>query len=131
MYQNESLPDTPENKEIRHIFEEAMPDDLKCGIEVKKFAMDHPPDQKYVRKELISWADFRRRHGVRVSASTDKVTKPMTQQEHLIWATTKKGLTEEEAKDQWLELRNDPRVGRDYDGFRGRMQLHVPILKPC
>eukprot|EP00969_Alexandrium_andersonii_P189397 8366977-Alexandrium_andersonii.AAC.1 len=39
----------------------------------------------------------------------------------------KLGLTDREGKAYWLELYDDPNIGRDNDGYGGEEQLYVPL----
>ena len=100
--------DTEEERELKSKARATIDDDTTLAREIKLFSVENPPDAKYVRKKLINWVEFKRRHGVRKSDILVNPTQPMTQARHSIWATREQGMSEEDAKQQWKQLHDDP-----------------------
>ena len=50
----------------------------------------------------------------------------MWEGEFIQWATTEKALPKSEAEQWWKEFYNNPRIERDNEGPKGRLQLWVP-----
>ena len=69
--------------------------------EIFQFSLLNPPDKAYIRKQLLDWARFVKKHGVRAS-SIDRVGRvPITEKAFIIRKTTKEGLTQELAQELW------------------------------
>ena len=118
--------ETSSDPEAKQIFQDIFADDAKCAGAVKKFSLDNPPTAKYKRKQLIDWVQYKRTFGVRVTRRDRSSDVPKTEREFKLWAVNQKGLTDQEAKDWWKKLLDDPNVDRDYEGYGGALQLYVP-----
>ncbi|CAK9082469.1 Uncharacterized protein SCF082_LOCUS39189 [Durusdinium trenchii] len=114
------------DKEMERAFCEAMKDDITAKNEVLAFCEMNPPDQRYARKQCIDWAAFKQKHGRRTEIIDRSKCTPMWEGEFLKWAENVKALPEAEAKAWWKEPLNNPRIERDNDGYKGRLQLWVP-----
>ena len=123
--------DRCENLETISNFYEKYKDDAWAGQEVQYYAQENPPTAKYARKKLIDLARYRRTQGIRTMKGNREQDVPMTWEEFMHWATDKKRVPEDEAKEWWSELRADPHVGRDHGGRNGRLQLWVPNAEKC
>lgn len=94
-----------------------------------RFCLDNPPDKKYCRKKLVCWANFRRRHGNRISTFESDRCKPYMERQFIIRCTDKLGLSEADAQGWWKEFKADPHIRRDTSGFKGQQVLYIPIGK--
>ena len=113
----------------QEIFDELFADDSRIGPAVKEFSLQNPPTQKYKRKQLIDWVAFRRAYGVKMTQRDRSGDLPKAYKEFKIWCVNKKGLTDDQAKDWWKKLLDDPTVDRDNDGFGGAFRLWIPNAK--
>ena len=107
-------------------FKSAMEDDITAKNEVLKFAELNPPDQRYARKQFIDWAAFKQLHGQKTEFINRSKCTPMWEGEFLYWAQTVKALPKADAEAWWHEHLNNPRIERDNDGYKGRLQLWIP-----
>ena len=107
-------------------FQAVMGDDVTAKSEICKFCELNPPDSRYARKSFIDWTCFTKMYGHRTEIIDRSKCKPMWEGEFLLWAQNEKALTKAEAESWWQEYLNDPRVERDNDGYKGRLQLWVP-----
>jgi hypothetical protein len=123
--------DRCENIETIANFYEKYKDDAWAGQEVEHYAQENPPTAKYARKKLIDLARYRRTQGIRTMKGSREQDVPMTWEEFMHWATDKKRVPEDEAKEWWSELKADPHVARDNGGRNGRLQLWVPNADKC
>ena len=110
----------------KEAFNKAMSDDFSAKQEIDKFCELNPPDQRYSRKAFLDWADFRKSYGQRTDVIDRSKCKPMWEGEFMLWAQNEKALSKSEAESWWKEYFNDPRVERDHDGYKGRLQLWIP-----
>jgi hypothetical protein len=123
--------DRCENIETIANFYEKYKDDTWAGQEVEHYAQENPPTAKYARKKLIDIARYRRTQGIRTMKGSREQDVPMTWEEFMHWATDKKRVPEDEAKEWWNELKANPHVARDNGGRSGRLQLWVPNADKC
>lgn len=118
--------DTDADPEAKEIWEKLNQTEEHVAEEVRLYSIDNPPSAKYARKGLIQWAGYKRKYGIRVTRRDRSSDIPMWEGEFLKWATETKCLPEEEAKEWWKEMKDDPSVVRDHKGRGGRLQLFVP-----
>ena len=108
------------------VFEEKMKIDSHAKAQVLDFTQLNPPDKRYARKQLLDWTAFKRVHGVRMTHKEDAKEKPFTEAAFKIWAVSKQGVCEEEAKKEWDKHYHDPKVDRDQLGLGGALRLYIP-----
>lgn len=118
-----------QGQEAQKLMSTVLNDDDKAREAVSQFALDNPPDQKHKRKKLIEWASYLKKHYIAVSSKDKWNEKPMTKQAFKAHCEGNLGLTEVEWQGWWQELLDDPNVERDNEGFRGRLQLWIPLGK--
>lgn len=107
-------------------FTAAMSDDISAKNEIAKFCELNPPDQRYARKQFIDWAAFKTLHGQKTEIIDRSKCAPMWEGEFIAWAKNVKALPEAEAQAWWKEHLSNPRIDRDHDGYKGRLQLWIP-----
>ena len=107
-------------------FNNSMADDFSAKAAIEKFCEINPPDQRYSRKSFIDWADFKKTFGQRTDIIDRSKSKPMWEGEFISWAMNEKALPKAEAEQWWKEHYNNPRIERDNDGYKGRLQLWIP-----
>ena len=105
---------------------QSMQDDFSAKQALEIWTEKNPPDSRYTRKAFIDWADFRKTFGQRTEIIDRSKCKPMWEGEFIQWATTEKALPKSEAEQWWKEFYNNPRIERDNEGPKGRLQLWVP-----
>ena len=102
-------------------FNVSMQDEYSAKQALEKWTELNPPDSRYTRKAFIDWADFKKTFGQRTEVIDRSKCKPMW--EFIQWATTEKALPKPEAEQWWKDYYNNPRIERDNDGPKGRLQL--------
>ena len=107
-------------------FQNATQDDFSAKQAIEAFAEMNPPDSRYARKTFIDWADFKKTYGHRTEMIDRAKCKPMWEGEFMNWAQNEKALTKVEAEQWWKDYFNDPKIERDNDGYKGRLQLWIP-----
>ena len=107
-------------------FNNSMADDFSAKAAIEKFCEANPPDQRYARKSFIDWADFKKTYGQRTDIIDRSKCKPMWEGEFIMWAMNEKALPKAEAENWWKEHYNNPRIERDNEGYKGRLQLWIP-----
>ena len=97
------------------------------GEAVGAYALKNPPDKKYQKKQLFDVCGyFKQKYATTATAERDD-ERPMTREAFGKHCENLLGLTEPEAASWWQELEDNPATERDQKGFRGRLQLWIPL----
>eukprot|EP00959_Pyramimonas_sp_CCMP1952_P200790 4199867-Pyramimonas_sp.AAC.1 len=90
-------------------------------------AQANPSDKKYARKNLVQTTQYEKTTSNETFSTNRAKDKPMTRQAFHKYCDGTLGITEQEEEEWWTELDDNPRVDRDFLGFRGRKQLWTPV----
>ena len=84
----------------------------------------NPAGNRWKRKEVVDWAEFKRSYGVRRSKGNWNKYKWMTWKQFKAWGKYKQGWDSDECTDEWKIL-DDGDTERNFGGRKGAEQFYV------